>query len=195
MTQTRIARPALLTLATALVALAGAAVADMAHPTAGLWEYTTSTKMSGGDLDAKQAQLQQQMASMTPEQRAMMEKAMAGRGIQMNAGGTGTTLRVCVSKEQAAKDPAPPKDGRCEHQVVERTGSSMKYRFTCQGENGRPPTTGEGTWTMTSATSWTGTSVIDTTVQGKPTHMNQTMTGKWLGADCGDVKPLPAAGH
>jgi hypothetical protein len=34
---------------------------------------------------------------------------------------------------------------------------------------------------------------ITSMAQGKPEKMTIEGTGKWLGADCGSIKPLPAA--
>ncbi len=40
-----------------------------------------------------------------------------------------------------------------------------------------------------SPTNFKGTFKMSETDQGKTMNVNGTMTGKWLGADCGTVKP------
>lgn len=181
----------LLPAAACLVALASAsspASAQALRMTPGLWEQTVSMKSGSGELEAKQAEAQARLAAMPPEQRAMVENMMKSRGVQM--GPKGTTLRICISKEMSEREPTPPKESRCEHQQVARNGSSVTYKFTCEGRDGNPPTTGEGTFQMTSSTSYTGTSIVNTTVHGKPERMENTVTGKYLGSDCGDIKPV-----
>jgi hypothetical protein len=42
---------------------------------------------------------------------------------------------------------------------------------------------------MTSPTSYTGVSTMTTMNAGKPDRVEATVTGKWLGTDCGDVQP------
>jgi hypothetical protein len=198
MNSNRVSRPrtARLALAAGLAALAAlplAAHAQMAHMAPGLWEQTMSMKSSNPEMEARMAESQQRMASLPPEQRAMIEAQMKAHGVQMSGGPGGpggTTIRICVSKEMSEREPTPPKESRCEHQQMERTGSTVKYKFSCAGRDGQPPTTGEGTFTMTGPNSYSGTSTMNTMVQGKPTQMSSTMTGKWLGSDCGDIKPM-----
>src|SRR5438132_1165019 len=69
--------------------------------TPGLWDTTTTIK--NAQMGDAMARMQQQMASMTPEQRQMMQQALAGRGMNMGAaaGGMTTSTRICISKEQA----------------------------------------------------------------------------------------------
>ena len=43
----------------------------------------------------------------------------------------------------------PQHDGNCKQEMLERTGTTIRYRFSCTGER---PTTGEGEYTMTSPT-------------------------------------------
>src|SRR4051794_26771635 len=52
----------------------------------GLWEITTNMKSASGEMEKARAQMQQQMASMPPEQRKQMEDMMAKQGMKMGAG-------------------------------------------------------------------------------------------------------------
>jgi hypothetical protein len=167
------------------IALPQPASADPLHMTPGLWEQTVTTKSQSGQMEAKMAEAQARLDALPPDQRAMVQAQMQAHGVQMAPGGKGSTVRVCVSKEMSERD-GPPKDGRCEQQQVERNGATTHFKLVCPGN---PPSTGEGTFTMTSATSYTGTMSFNTIVQGKPERMDSTMTGRYLGSDCGDVKP------
>jgi hypothetical protein len=171
----------------ASIAIALPVLADSAsHLTPGLWEQTMTMKSQGGDMEAKMAEAQARLAALPPEQRAMVQAQMQSHGVQMNPGGHNMTTRVCISKEMAEHDTPPSRDNRCEQKQLERNGSTVHFKVVCQGN---PPSTGEGTFTMTSATSYSGTMSVNTVVDGKPEKMDSAMTGKWLGSDCGDIKP------
>jgi len=158
------------------------------HLAPGLWEQQVTMKSDNAQMDAAMAKMKEQMAAMTPEQRAMMEKLTAGKGIGMGA--NANTFRMCVTKEQSERDVPPQRDARCSQQDVTHSGSTVRYRFTCQGGAPGQDVTGSGEFTLNGATSYTGHSVTNTTMQGKPVQMQSDVVGKWLGADCGDVKPL-----
>jgi hypothetical protein len=153
----------------------------------GLWETTTSLKNPA--MNDAMAKMQEKMASMTPEQRAMVQQVMASHGGGITPAGNAFTAKNCVAKEQAAHGGVPQTDGRCQNTETSRTGSSVKYAFSCTGEH---PMTGTGEFTMTSPTAYTMHSVSDTMVDGKPQHTEMDVAGKWLGADCGSVKPYAA---
>jgi hypothetical protein len=70
----------------------------------GLWEM--SQKMGGNaQMDPAAAQMQQQMAGMSPAQRKQMEAMLAQRGMGMPAQGAGggMAMKVCITPEMAAK--------------------------------------------------------------------------------------------
>ena len=77
---------------------------------AGLWEVkTTKQIVDGQDMQAQMRQVQQQMASLPPEQRRQMEAMMNKQGVGMGPGGAN---RMCISEEMAKRegpmvDPAP----------------------------------------------------------------------------------------
>ena len=154
----------------------------------GLWEITN--KMGGsGDADAKmpaaQAQMQQQMASMPPEQRKMMQDMMAKQGVNMAPGaGGGMATRICVTREMAARN-QPPAQGRgdCKQEQLQKSGNTTKFKFTCTN----PPSSGEGTVTLHNPESYS----MHMKVQGGGQQGQMTMDaqGKWLSNDCGSVKP------
>jgi hypothetical protein len=168
--------------------LAAPAAAQTMKP--GLWEITN--KMGGsGDTGAKmaaaQAQMQQQMASMSPEQRKQMEKMMAQQGMSMAPGaGGGMATRICMTKEMAARNEAPAQhQGDCKQEQMQRSGNTTKFKFTCS----KPPSTGEGVVTVHSPESYTMKMNMTRQDKGKAEHMTMDAQGKWLGSDCGSIKP------
>ena len=153
----------------------------------GLWEHAMTMKAGGGEVDDAMAKMQAQMAAMPPDKRAMVEQMMAQRGISVGGAGKPTTARVCVTPEQAARSDFP-QDGRCTRDAMQRSGNSMKFKFTCSGN---PPSHGTGEFTMNGEHAYSGHMVVDRDGDAKVSHMDMQISGKWLGADCGDIKPRP----
>lgn len=150
----------------------------------GLWEHTATFKSRSGQMEGAMARMQQELAKMPPEQRQMMQAMMARQGAAL--GPKGNTARICLSKEQAARADMPQQDGNCRQQTVERSGSTVKFKFTCSGT---PASSGEGEYTLTGDKAYRGSAVVDTTVQGKPERIEMQQSGKWISADCGAIKP------
>ncbi len=179
--------------AAVLVALGILGIAPAAraqtHMSPGLWEQQVTVKTPNAQADAAMVQMQQKLADMPADQRKMVEQMMGKSGGVMGA--KPSSLRVCITKEQAERDSVPQRDGRCSQQDVTRSGNTRKYKFTCQGQGADAQTvSGSGEFTMNSPTSYTGRSVTDTVVQGQPAHMQTDIAGKWLGSDCGALKPV-----
>ena len=170
-------------------ALAGASFAVAAQMAPGLWEHTIQMKPAGGgDMEKQMADMQKQMASMPPDQRKMVEQMMANRGVSM--GPQGTTVKVCVTKEDVERKSVPQMGrGECTQDVVSRTSNSIKVKWQCAGKE---PSSGEGEMNFSSDKAYTGKSVMHMVRNGKPETVNTDQSGKWLGADCGDIKPRSA---
>ena len=64
----------------------------------------------------------------------------------------------------------------------------MKMAFTCT----TPPSSGEGQITFASNESYAMKMAVSTMVQGRPEKVNMDGSGKWMAADCGDIKPMMA---
>lgn len=177
-----------MTTAALLPGALGSAHAQVQKMRPGLWEHSVAMKSQSGQMEAAMAQMQQSMASMTPEQRKQMEQMLAQQGVAMGPGGHTHTVKVCISPEQADLDRIPPQEG-CT-QTVARTGpNSVTMRFSCKGTQGQPPTTGEGSMTFNGPTAYTGQFKVQTTSGGKPEQLDMAQSGKWLAADCGGLKP------
>ena len=96
------------------------------------------------------------------------------------------SIKVCVSKEEAAKPlEARLNAGNCTQKDVQRSGNKVKFKYECT----QPPSTGEGEMTVTSDKAYSGKTLVTSQRNGKTSQMTMEMQGKWLSADCGDVKP------
>ena len=153
----------------------------------GLWEHTLKLDAQNAETHSMPAQMQAQLAAMPPEQRKKIEEMMKSRGVTMGA--QGTTVKFCLTKEQAAKPADPRMPGDCKQNDVKRSGNAMSYRFTCTTPQ---PVSGEGRVTFDGDKAYTGRSTVTTQVKGQPQSTSIDMSGKWLAADCGDVKPVGA---
>lgn len=165
--------------------LASQALAQVQKMRPGLWEHGFTIQNNGGQMAAAMAQMQQSMASLPPEQRKMMEQMMAQQGVSI--GPKGNSVKVCVSKEEADLDRIPPQEG-CTQKVTRVNANTIQASFSCKGQPGEPPSTGEGTITFSSPTAYTGQFTVKTVVDKKPEQLTMSQTGKWLAADCGQFK-------
>jgi len=152
----------------------------------GLWEI--NNKMSGSGMDEAMAQMQKQMAQMPPEQRKQMEAMMAQRGVRMTPGANGgMSVQMCMTKEMVERNDVPQREG-CTSTKQQRSGNTIHVTFSCTN----PPSSGEGDVTFTPE-SYTSHMTVKTSARGKEETMVADATGKWLKADCGDIKPPAAA--
>jgi Protein of unknown function (DUF3617) len=152
----------------------------------GLWEITQQIKMGSGGMNDKMAAMQQQMAQMPPEQRKMMEDMMARQGVKMGAAGPGSMgIKTCMTQEMVERNQVPTQQGDCTSTSSPRVGNTMKIAFTCT----QPPSSGEGEVTFIGSDAYSLKIKVNTQVGGKPEAMDMEGGGKWLGANCGDIKP------
>jgi hypothetical protein len=172
-------------IAAAAVAAAGAAGAQTLKP--GLWEVTNKTQTGAGRMQPQMAEMQKQMAAMPPEQRKMMEEMLARRGAKLGAGGE-MTVKVCMTREMVERSEMPVQQGDCKTTHQSRSGNTMKMGFACAN----PPSSGEGQMVFSSPEAYSSKLAITTTVQGRPEKVDMESSGKWVGADCGSVKPMMA---
>ncbi|HEX2545609.1 MAG TPA: DUF3617 domain-containing protein [Ramlibacter sp.] len=151
----------------------------------GLWEI--NNKMGGNaEMNAAMAEMHKSMAAMSPADRKQMEAMMAQNGVKMvqpGAGG-GMAVQMCMTREMVERNDVPMQDG-CRMTQNTRSGNTMKMAFTCTN----PPSSGEGTFTFQGSEAYTSKMTIKTVSGGKTETTTMDTTGKWLKADCGNVKP------
>lgn len=168
---------------------AGGVLAQSAGPAPkiepGLWEITIALKSQSGKAEAAMKQAQAYISNMPPAQRKQVEDMMAAQGMRL--GDRNSTVKACISKEDAERGEIPQQAGDCTQQVLDRDATSMRVKFACTTN---PPANGEATVNFESPTAYKSTGIVDTVVMGAPEKINVDQTGRWLGADCGGIKPL-----
>ena len=173
-----------------LAVLASSPCAQTMGMKAGLWEMRTLKQvMDGKDMQAQmaaaQAQMQKAMANIPPDQRKQMEATMAKQGAAMSGGGA---LRMCISPEMAARDkPMVDPDGKCEPAKLSRSGNMTSYEFNCKSDGRSMVGKGDSTFAGDTITSRMDMTTTDAT--GKHTMQTESQM-KYLGADCGGLKPV-----
>ena len=164
-----------------LITLSGTAFAQSSSLKAGLWEMKPLQQiMDGRDMTAQmaaaQAQMQQQMASMPPAQRAQMEAMMRNQG-----------SRICVSPAMAAKGkPLVDREGRCEPATVNHSGDTTTFEFNCTTAEGTR--VGKGESIVSGDTVTTRMDMTTTDAKGRHT-MQSEIQMRYLGPDCQGVRP------
>jgi hypothetical protein len=161
----------------------------------GLWEINNKITSQNSRLAQQMSQMQKQIASMPPEQRKAMEQMMAKHsGVNMpTMTDDGMRVKMCMSSEMVAQNQLPvQQQGNCTHNRIALAGNSMKVTFVCTN----PESSGEGTVQFLSNTAYTMQMAMTATVEGKKEVTSMEAKGKWLGANCGNIKPValpPAA--
>ena len=153
----------------------------------GLWEIQTRTQSASGEMEKAMAQMQQQLAAMSPEQRKMMQDMMGKQGV--GVGASGVTAKVCLTREMIERNEVAPQQGDCKTTHAPRSGNRMKFTFSCS----KPPSNGTGEMTILGPQAFTNTVTVNTTASGRSEQVTMHGQGKWLSAECGAIKPLAAA--
>lgn len=172
-----------------LLAMIFGALAFAAHAQttkAGLWEVTN--KLGGSpEMDKAMAQMQQQMASMSPQERKQMEAMMGRQGVSMTSNAAGAmVVKTCITKEMVDRSQLPVQtEGDCTSTVSDKTSTGMKFKFVCT----KPPSSGEGQFNLLGDSAYTMKMKMNSTDKGKPVMTTMEGSGKWLASDCGTIKP------
>ncbi len=144
----------------------------------GLWETTSTNTMSGAPPIPPDV-----LAKMTPEQRARFEQMIQAR--------TGTptnhTHKYCLTKEKLEKDLSFGEDkGKCTHTIVASSSSVADVKFRC-AEN-EATTEGTAKFQAVNSENVKGTVHAVTTGSGHTMTIDVSLTSRYLGPACGDVK-------
>jgi hypothetical protein len=153
----------------------------------GLWELSNNVSSADGQVQAALSQMQKQLASMPPEQRKAMQQMLERHGVQLNIGDGGAlTTRMCMTKEMIQRREFPVQQGDCKQKMTPVSSSTMKVAFSCSN----PPASGEGELTLDSDTSYRAKMHIRRSDGGRQQAVDMDVDGKWLGADCGSLRPI-----
>jgi len=144
------------------------------HGKPGLWATTVDMSFSKGGPPP-----------IPPEQLEKMKQM----GIKLPFGEPVTT-NICITPEQAAQD-EPPKpeqqDKSCQVQNLKHSGNSFSGEMVC---NGAMQGSGHFESTYVGDESYNGKMDFAGTTKRGEIAMSNKFSGKWLGADCGTVKPF-----
>jgi hypothetical protein len=140
----------------------------------GLWEMTIKS-------DAVK-----KMPAIPPEQLEQMRRL----GVDIpHMTSDGIVTKVCISPAMAARDEPPvmsESNSGCKTRNYRHDGDSYTLDLACSGMlNGE----GKAQGRFSGGEHFSSTYDFHGTVQGRPVNQHQETSGRWLGADCGDVKP------
>jgi hypothetical protein len=170
----------------ALIATVGSSVhaADLKlNVKPGLWEIT-SINQTAGQMPMQMPD--SVMQNMTPERRAQMEAMM--KNMQARAAQPQTRQR-CITEEQLKRDAFSDSDRKdCKQTVTTNSSSDWEVRAQCSAEGHQSDLTAH--FHAASSDSVTGDiNAVMSDANGRSMTMKNTVTAKWLGANCGSVKP------
>ena len=168
---------------TSLAVTAGIQAAELTKPNIrpGLWEVSINPQVSG-EMPIPEDQL----AKMTPEQRARLQAAMKA---QMTNGAKPRVYKECMTPEKIARgfEVNPHGDDpSCKRNVVSSSANEMTLHNECNRQERKTVT--DMHFEVRGGTQTNGKINIVMTSAGKTMTMNSTIQGKWLGASCGTVK-------
>jgi len=177
----------LTTLALAAATFAGTlpAGAQTLNMKPGLWELNNQVSSSDPNIQSAMSEMQKQLANMSPQQRQAMQQMMDRNGVQIKLGAGGALQsRMCMTREMIERREFPVQEGECKQNLTPVSANRMKVAFSCT----KPRASGEGELTMDSDTSYRARVKIRSEERSGTVDMD--VNGKWLGADCGSVRPM-----
>jgi hypothetical protein len=183
--KTPITRTILLASLCATLGAALPAAAQTMKP--GLWAL--SNKMTSNDPALGQAMsaMQEHMANMSPEQRQQMQSMMQQHGMQLDIGAGGALqTKICMTREMAERKEFPVQQGDCRQTFTQQSPTRGHIAFTCT----KPRVSGEGDVTADNDKSYRAHMKIRREEEGRNQVVDMDVTGKWLGADCGNIRPV-----
>ena len=165
-----------------LLGIAGAALAQT--PTLdvkpGLWEITSTGTMTGTPPIPPEM-----LANMPPEKRAQAEAAMQAAIARGNAP---LSARHCLTEEQLRRglNFDQRHNPSCQRTVVSSSPSLLVEHEECPGTH---PMVGDFRFIAIDRGTMKGDIDIVMGTSPNALTMQRSVQGKWLGDDCGDVKP------
>jgi hypothetical protein len=168
-------------LAAALAAALAPASATAQTPPVkpGLWEVHAERQIDGKQAPSPGAA----MKNLTPETRAKIQAMMKQKGITAGLDGDG---RVCLSKESLDAGRWQNPAANCKTEFVSRSASAWKWHSVCAQSD----SVTDGEAVFANPESYTVNTSSTRTFRGETKTTKMTLRAKWLGADCGDLKPF-----
>ena len=185
---TRFAASSVLSCFALIAATAGPLPVPPVKP--GLWE----ARISALDADGHEMAPPElaALSRLTPEVRARMADAMLARGVSMPDANGAT--RACLTKEmfESGRWQQMATEAGCTTNYSTLSGTTWKWHTSCTALKSES----DGESVFSGGESYRTKVTTTSTVVGKTKTSTRIVQGKWLGADCGGVKPLapPGAG-
>lgn len=164
------------------LAFAGAIVGAQAQTAPirpGLWQVHMEREVNG----QKAPDMSDRLKNLSPEKRAQYEAMMKQHGVANEGGGMN---RVCYTRESLDRSAWANQATDCKADFSSRSGKSWKWHTSC-------PKSGyeaDGEANFLDSENYTVKSTSVSKINDKVRNSSTTITAKWMGADCGDVKPL-----
>ena len=147
---------------------------------AGLWELRTSSD------------LLRLVPHIPADQMKNMEALAKEYGLEMPEIENGAAVtRTCITQEMAAQNTLPKFHQEalgCTSNKATRDGNRYKVNFTCDSAELKGDGSADGL--ITSPQSFSGSTQFKGQAQGASINEKADIAGKWVGASCGNVKPL-----
>lgn len=151
----------------------------------GLWEHSFSMTSKDGKAEQTMKEMKAQLANLPADQRKLVEDMMAGQGVSLND--EGASVKNCMTQAEIDKGQLPQKDDSCTQELTDLGKNKFKVSISCAGN---PPSSGTGEIHFSDSKAYTGKSTYTTGVGDQREIMYVDQKGKWLSADCGDIKPV-----
>jgi hypothetical protein len=134
-------------------------------------------------------EMEARIAAMPPEQQSMMRARMGGKPVTMTHKGCSTTQ---TSMDAMMNDAQKRPGMKCTFSNRKQTSTTASFDTTCTTPQGT--ISGHSEFRMADSEHVSGTTHMEgqmTSPNGGTMSMkiNTELTSKYLGADCGDVKP------
>lgn len=172
----------------ACLALAQPAMAQDMKP--GLWELSNNVGSSNGQTQAMISAAREQLANMTPDQRQAMQQLLERNGVQLDIGAGGALRsKMCVTPEMIARKEVPMQQGDCAYKMTPLGANRLQVNFSCT----QPHASGEGEMTVDTPTRYHARMTVRDLDHPEQT-VDMDVSGRWLGASCGDVRPVRVPG-
>jgi Protein of unknown function (DUF3617) len=160
--------------------LATTANAAETNMRAGLWQITTTSDLL-------------LLAPHIPAEQMQNVKDLATEyGLEMPQIENGAAIsQTCITQEMAKQKTLPNfynEQLGCTSKNATRNGNHYKTEFVCNSADLKGSGTAAGT--ITSPQRFTGQTNFIGETQGNPVNEQADISGKWLNANCGTVKPM-----
>jgi uncharacterized protein DUF3617 len=151
----------------------------------GLWQVRSEHAVNG----TKAPPMTDHLKNLPPEARKQVEAMMKQKGLDMS--GSPGDIKLCLSKESLDQNQwlgHKNASQNCKTEVKTRSNSRWTWHSSCTD----PKSETDGEAIFANPENYTMKVATVMTAQGETKTMNMTNTSAWLGANCGDLKPITA---